>query len=93
MTRPYEFRPDDRYCLASKDFSGVDFVIDSKSETVWNRRPGDVGLRFLTAISDSEKVDRVAFAEGYHGPLDIFALAYGVPGAFALAFAVHRVHP
>jgi hypothetical protein len=29
-------------------------VISAKSETVWNRRPAEVGLRFLTAISDSE---------------------------------------
>ena len=29
---------------SSKDRSGVDFVISSKSEVVMNRRPGEVGL-------------------------------------------------
>jgi hypothetical protein len=30
---------------ASNDFSGRSRVISVKSETVWNRRPGLVGLR------------------------------------------------
>jgi hypothetical protein len=42
--------------LATNDFSGFESVISAKSETVWNRRPGEVGLRLIIAISDSEKI-------------------------------------
>jgi len=68
-------------------------VISAKSETVWNRRPGDVGLRFLTAISDSKQIYRIAFGDFDDGALDVLAPTDRVATALALAFAVHRVDP
>ena len=44
-------------------------VMSEKSETVWNRRPGLVGLRLRSAISPCsvlEEVDRVALDEVQH---------------------------
>ena len=55
MIRPYELRPDERVLGASRLFSGVDFVIVSKSDTVWNRRPGEVGLSFLMPMVYTSK--------------------------------------
>ena len=37
------------------DFSGLSRVISAKSETVWNRRPGLVGLRLRTGIVSSRR--------------------------------------
>src|SRR5690606_41846766 len=62
VMRPLVLRPPVDFFLAMRDFSGSVFVISEKSETVWNRRPGEVGLRFLT-ISDSKQVDRVVRGE------------------------------
>ena len=39
----------------SSDFSGLSRVISAKSETVWNRRPGLVGLRLRTGIVSSRR--------------------------------------
>ena len=67
-------------CLgASSDFSGVSLVISEKSETVWNRRPGLVGLRLRRAMARLalEEVDRVALGEGDDRPLGVGALAEG----------------
>jgi hypothetical protein len=52
--RPSVLRPPVLDFLAISDFSGFESVISAKSETVWNRRPGEVGLRLFTAISNSE---------------------------------------
>src|SRR6476619_2239220 len=48
--RPYEFRPPVRGFDFVSDFSGWSRVISAKSETVWNRRPGLVGLRLRSAM-------------------------------------------
>src|SRR6476659_1868764 len=45
VLRPYALRPPDLGLGARSDFSGRLLVISEKSETVWNRRPGLVGLR------------------------------------------------
>src|SRR4051794_11705150 len=50
VLRPWLFRPPVALFGARRDFSGVVLVISAKSETVWNRRPGLVGLRLRSAI-------------------------------------------
>ena len=58
--------------FSSKLFSGSDFVISEKSETVRNRRPGDVGLYFFTAIAlYPEDVDLVAIRQRHQRTLTI----------------------
>src|SRR3954453_9471853 len=60
VLRPYELRPPVRGLGASSERSGLSFVIFEKSETVWNRRPGLVGLRLRSGTSASlEEVDAV----------------------------------
>ena len=60
----------DRRCRgfgASSDFSGVVLVISEKSETVWNRRPGLVGLRLRMAMglrSALEQLDAIVARRG-----------------------------
>src|SRR3970040_144085 len=91
--RPWVLRPPVLPFLEISVFSGLAVVISAKSETVWNRRPGEVGLRFLIAISDSEEVDRIAFGERDQGALGVLATTPGPALSLHLAFAVHRVHP
>src|SRR3954468_16262474 len=52
VLRPYELRPPVRGLGASNDFSGLSLVISEKSETVWKRRPGLVGLRLRKGITE-----------------------------------------
>src|SRR5438445_1154848 len=60
--RPARLRP-----LPTKDLSGLARVISSNDETLEPRRPGVVGLYFLTAMVGSlpglEDLDRVALGE------------------------------
>ena len=42
------------------DFSGRSRVISAKSETVWNRRPGLVGLRLRIGIAQLPKISIVS---------------------------------
>src|SRR5690606_19146914 len=68
-----------------------------KSDTVWNRRPGLVGLRLRSAMASDlclVEVDRLALGEGDDRPLGVGAGAEhaGAPVALALALAVERVH-
>src|SRR5438874_8351914 len=51
VLRPYALRPPVLGFGASRLFSGLVLVISEKSETVWNRRPGLVGLRLRRGIS------------------------------------------
>src|ERR1700685_2715082 len=44
VLRPWLLRPPELGLGASRDFSGRSRVISEKSETVWKRRPGLVGL-------------------------------------------------
>src|SRR6476620_1729392 len=93
--RPYELRPPVPDFGASSVFSGVDLVMSEKSETVWNRRPGLVGLRLRRAIGLSlEEVDRVAGRQSDDRPLPVGALAphTGATVDGGLALAVERVH-
>jgi hypothetical protein len=59
--RPWLFRPPVDGLGARRDFSGRSVVISAKSETVWNRRPGLVGLRersgMILGLSVLEQVD------------------------------------
>src|SRR6478752_1047748 len=66
-----------------------------KSEVVWKRRPGLVGLRMRMAIVRSvlEQRDLVARRQGDDRPLGVglAAVLVAAPGAGDLALAVHRV--
>src|SRR4051794_17757484 len=66
-----------------------------KSEVVWNRRPGLVGLRMRMAIVRSvlEQRDLVPRCQGDDRPLGVglAAVLVAAPGAGDLALAVHRV--
>src|SRR3954469_17832046 len=93
--RPYELRPPVRGFGLVSDFSGLSRVISEKSETVWNRRPGLVGLRLRRGIRSAfEQIDLLAGGEGDDGPLGVGPLSVGerAPVALALAVAVHGVH-
>src|SRR5262245_6646787 len=75
--------------------SGRSRVTSEKSATVWNRRPGLVGLRLRSAMgSVLEEVDRLARDERDDRPLGVGARAVGerLAVALALALAVQRVH-
>ena len=69
--RPYELRPPVFGFGFVSDFSGFVFVISAKSDDVWNRRPGLVGLRLRMGISSApEDVDAfLAGSEGDDRPL------------------------
>ena len=49
--RPWTFRPAFFVSGSVRLFSGSDFVTSSKVETDMNRRPGLVGLYFLTGMA------------------------------------------
>ena len=51
--RPFELRPPDLRSPSVSDFSGSDLVTASCWSQVAKRRPGEVGLCFLMAISAS----------------------------------------
>src|SRR6187397_258960 len=95
VIRPYELRPPVRGFGLVSDFSGLSRVISEKSETVWNRRPGLVGLRLRTGIRLApEDLDAVALGQGDDRPLLSGALAPAPRTAVALPLAVpvERVH-
>ena len=50
MIRPFALRPPFLCSGSSSDFSGVALVISSNDEVAIWRRPGLVGLYFLTGI-------------------------------------------
>src|SRR5215207_9512298 len=69
---PWALRPPDFGLGASSDFSGRDFVISAKSETVWNRRAGLVGLRERIPMTSSVLEQRdLARRQGDDGPLGV----------------------
>src|SRR5665648_67888 len=51
VMRPLLLRPPRLGSGSNSDFSGAVLVISAKSETVWNRRPGEVGLYFFSPMS------------------------------------------
>src|SRR5919106_1672143 len=69
VLRRWTLRPPVELCLSSSDRSGLLRVTSEKSATVWNRRPGLVGLRLRSAIAGPalvlEQVDRVTLGEGH----------------------------
>src|SRR3954452_12862649 len=79
VLRPYELRPPVRGLGASSDFSGLSLVISEKSETVWKRRPGLVGLRLRRGIGlDSlalEQRDPLTLGQRDDRPLGVGSLA------------------
>src|SRR5580693_571968 len=97
VLRPWLLRPPVCGLGASNDFSGRSRVISEKSETVWKRRPGLVGLRERSGMamfrSALEQVDGVVGMERHDGALGVGALAphVGAPVARRLPFAVERV--
>src|ERR1700684_902307 len=103
VLRPWLLRPPEPGFGASRDFSGRSRVISEKSETVWKRRPGLVGLRERSGmerdpLSALEEIDGVVGMERDDGALGVGAvpLDVGAPVARRLALAVERVdvgHP
>ena len=51
VIRPLLFRPPFLAMETRRLFSGVDLVISSNPETVWDRTPGDLGFNFLMGIT------------------------------------------
>src|SRR5688500_14340091 len=84
VMRPWALRPPDFGLGASSDFAGRSLVTSPKSATVWNRRPGLVGLRvripMATTTSVLEQRD-LARGQGDDGPLGVRlgAQAVGAP--------------
>src|SRR5215475_4073988 len=96
--RPYVLRPPVLGLGFVSVFSGFCLVTSEKSDDVWKRRPGLVGLRFRMGISffpsASEDVDAVlAGGEGDDRPLLARprVVRAGLSVAGALALAVDRV--
>src|SRR5438445_546750 len=89
VLRPYELRPPVLCFGASSERSGSFLVISEKSETVWNRRPGLVGLRLrrgMTATSRTfEQIDAVVGVQGDDGALGVGPLPESERAAIALA--------
>src|ERR1700730_16323057 len=95
VMRPYELRPPVLGFERVRAFSGRSRVISAKSETVWNRRPGLVGLRLRIGMASApEDLDLVTHGEGDDRPLLPGALAPGAGPAVALALPapVEGVH-
>src|SRR4249920_507934 len=94
--RPCTFRPACFESGASSVFSGSDFVISWKSDTVMKRRPGEVGLNLRTAISPShsrsERFDGLAGCDRHDGLLPARAAAARHPAALGLRRHLGDVH-
>src|SRR5256885_1748509 len=86
VLRPCTLRPPDLGRRSVSAFSGSVLVISEKSETLWKRRPGDVGLRRTIGISlPLEQLDGVALGQRDHRVLARrgLAVAAGAAGAAA----------
>src|SRR3954471_9316050 len=93
--RPCTFRPACFESGASSVFSGSDFVISWKSETVMKRRPGEVGLNVLTAIASaprSECFDGLPGRDRHDGLLPARPGAARHPAALGLRRHLGDVH-
>src|SRR5260370_14796312 len=69
VMRPFALRPPVFGFGRVRARSGWSRVISAKSETVWNRRPGLVGLRLRIGTSAPEDLDLVTGGERHDGPL------------------------
>src|SRR5215204_2527313 len=92
VLRPCTLRPPLRVFWATSDFSGSSRVMSEKSETVWNRRPGLVGLRLRSAMGLSfsaglEDLD-LALGEGDDRTLGVGQLRADRAAATALRLAL-----
>src|SRR5205823_9696417 len=92
VLRPWALRPPVLGLGASSERSGRSLVTSEKSETVWNRRPGLVGLRLrrgMTATSRTfEQIDAVVGVQGDDGALGVGPLPESERAAIALALAL-----
>src|SRR6266508_2406953 len=94
MAATLAVRPSVLGLAASSDFSGRAFVISEKSETIWKRRPGLVGLRDRIPMVNSVLEQRdFTRRERDDGVLHVGLRtdAVGAPGAALLALAVQGV--
>src|ERR1700724_1443031 len=95
VLRPATLRPPVFGLGASRLRSGSARVSSAKSETVWNRRPGLVGLRERRAIRSSrlEEVDLVAVRQRDDRALGVLAApdAVGAAVADGLALATQGI--
>src|SRR5262245_39935604 len=95
VIRPSWFLPP-RSCFGSvRDFRGLVSESSSKLCTVKNRRPGDVGLYFLSGIGFSDSLEELdhllAFAKGHESLLPIRPAA--LEPAVALQLSPHARGP
>src|SRR5919106_3500229 len=95
VLRPWALRPPDFGFGPTSDFSGFFLVTSAKSDTVWKRRPGLVGLRARIPIATTSVLEQrdLARRQCDDRPLRVGrgTDAIGAPGAPALALAVERV--
>src|ERR671931_1609469 len=90
---PWLFRPARFGSRSVRLFSGRSVVTSSKLDVVMKRRPGLVGLYFLTAIrlqTPEEALEPLARAERDHGLLPVRRAATDAPLAAAPRLALHR---
>ena len=92
VIRPATFRPPLDFFEERRPFSGSALVISTKSATVRNRRPAEVGFLLLIAISNSEKVDRVTLSQSDEGALGPGSAPQGATGPLPLAGSVLCIH-
>src|SRR3954471_16115703 len=95
VMRPRLSRPPVFLMGSVSDFSGRGFVSSSKPRWVMKRRPGDVGLKFLSAISLClvEELDHLlALLEDDVGLLPVRAAADVAALALDLAVDVGHAH-
>src|SRR5579862_5337034 len=97
--RPWLLRPACVGSDSSSVFSGSSVVTSSKRAIDMKRRPGLVGLNFLTGIfhldPTKQPFDLLAFAQGHDGLLPVRRLPLGRTAAEVaalLAAHVDRVH-
>src|SRR5437899_9512782 len=95
--RPWLLRPAWVGIDSIRVLSGVSVVISSKPEMDMKRRPGLVGLNFLTGIgvclhAPKEAFDLLAFAQSHDGFLPVGGVADGSDAAEVAALLATHVH-
>src|SRR5699024_8208694 len=99
VIRPWTLRPPFFGSGRTSDFSGVERVISTNSETLPPRRPGVVGLYLRIPMSSTpsahraaEGLDPVPVGELDQRPLGRLAASPAGPGALTLTLPVTGVH-